>query len=283
VRIVLFIQLEEQQYSNIVSLFDYTGYECVFAFAVIEKNIPGRIYVDDVVEPTVALLCSACGKYLVIGDETNAEFNKAVSDFLREKSNHIKFFDLYASSQEWIEVLSRALNGEAAVLRFCVYYYDNNKELLPTTASEILAEGFEIKQVDDVLFEKIAAEFSPSFKNHFGSTQKFCSDNFGFCITKEDEVVSVAISTYTGNGYAEIDIETRRDFYRNGLAFELCRYFIEYCQQNALVALWVCDAGNNASKQLANKLGFTKAIDIEMLWWHENKGTMAKYLNNFGY
>lgn len=278
----MFKKLEENQYSKIIELFDYASYESVFAYGVVEKNIPGRIYVDDAENPQSALICSNCGKYLVIGDETNNIFNNAVVEFLMDKSNHIIFYDLYVSSEEWIEVLSRLLNGQAVVLRFCVYYYEN-KNITGTIDNIPLADGFDLKQIGENLFEQIANEFNPPYRKHFGSTETFCSKNFGFCITKKDEVVCVGASTYTGNGYAEIDIETRGDFYRQGLAFTVCKEFIKYCSENNLKAMWICNNGNKPSIQLADKLGFTKSKEIEMLWWHENKGVMASYLNKFSY
>jgi GNAT superfamily N-acetyltransferase len=277
----MFIKLQEDQFSLVEELVYYGGYESVFAFAVIEKNIPGSIYVDDVIEPKAALICSNHGKYLVTGDETNNDFNSAVAEFLLDQSNHIQFYDLYASSEEWINILSNSLNGQPVILKFDVYYYNSSKGTLNTGDDILLEDGLELKAIDEALFENIAKGCDPSYQYHWTNAQEFCSKSFGFCIVKGDEVVSVASSTYSGNGYAEIDIQTRQDFYRKGLAHKLCREFIEYCTKNNLVMLWVCNSKNKASKELVEKLGLTKSKEVEMLWWHENKGVMNGYLNKF--
>jgi GNAT superfamily N-acetyltransferase len=277
----MFIKLEENQYSIVEELIYFAGYESVFAFALTEKNIPGQIYVDDVIEPKSALICSKHGKYLVVGDETNQEFNSVVREFLLDKKNHIQFYDLYASSEEWIEVLSSSLNGQAAILRFTVYYHNNTKELLKDVNYRPLEEGLELRQIDEVLFEKIANEFDHSYKHHWTNAQEFCLKSFGYCIVKGEEILSVASATYNGNGYAEIDIQTRDDYQRKGLAYNLSNKFIEHCVENELTILWICNSGNNASKELVNRLGLIKSKEVEMLWWHENKGVMNGYLNKY--
>lgn len=279
----MFIKLEEKQYSNVAELLDYVSYDCVFAFAVIEKSLPGQVYVDDVTAPKSALICSIHGKYLVLGDETNIDFNKALFQFLKDKTNHVKYYDLYTSSDEWLEILGKALNGQAVFLKHSVYHYDNSKNILTDTNSIQLSEELVLKPIDEILFQKIADEFNSSFKYHWNSPHGFYSSSFGYCITKENEIVAEVDSCYTGNGFAEINILTRDNFRRQGLAFNLCKKFIAHCKENNLKALWVCDYGNKPSNELAKKLGFTKAKDIEILWWHENPGIMAGYLNKFNY
>ncbi|MDP4089460.1 MAG: GNAT family N-acetyltransferase [Bacillota bacterium] len=279
----MFLKLDESQYSMAEDLFYYGGLESVFAFAVTEKKIPGRIFVDDTEEPKSALICSFQGKYLVTGDESNSAFNSSVAEFLLNPDNHIEFYDLYASSEEWIEVLSGFLNGQAVILRFTVYH-SNNIQNLPAAESSLPAEDdLELKQIDEALFNQIVNEFYPSYKNLWADAGSFCSNSFGFCIVKGSELLSVAASRYTGGGYAEIDIETSPYYYRKGFAFNLGRQFIEYCRNSGLTALWICDSKNKASHALAQKLGFTKSKEVEMLWWHQSRGAMNGYLNKFGY
>jgi RimJ/RimL family protein N-acetyltransferase len=277
----MFIKLDENQYSVVEELIYFAGYESVFAFAVTEKNIPGQIYVDDVTEPKSALICSHHGKYLVIGDETNCDFNSAVTQFLLEKNNHIQFYDLYASSEEWIDVLSSSLNGQPAILRFSVYYHNNAKALLNVEDNRPLENGLELKQIDEVLFEKIANEFDHSYRYHWTSALEFCAKSFGYCIIKDEEIISVASATYNGNGYAEIDIQTRDDYQRNGLAYKLCSKFIEYCAEKDYIILWICNSFNKPSNELVKKLGLIKSKEVEMLWWHQSKGVMNSYLNKY--
>lgn len=279
----MFTKLEKDQYSIVKKLVDSAGYESVFAYSVIENNLPGQIHVDDIIDPKSALICSDHGKYLIAGDETNPNFNSSLNKFLSDKNNHIKFYDLYASSEKWIKVLSSSLNGQVVPLTFHIYYHDKNNKELNIENNISLEHGLEVKQIDETIFEKIANEFDHSYKYHWTSSHEFCLKSFGFCVMKGDEVLSVAASTYTGNGYAEIDIQTRNDYYRKGLAYKLCSKFIEYCEKNKLTTLWVCDSGNEPSKSLVKKLGFKKSKDVDMLWWHENQEIIASYLSKYNY
>lgn len=140
-----------------------------------------------------------------------------------------------------------------------------------------------LEKIDEAWFERIANKFDDNYKHHWTNAQEFCEKSFGFCMIHDNEIVGLAGATYTGNGYAEIDIRTRNDHYRKGIAYSLSNAFLEYCASNGLTALWICDSGNKPSKDLANKLGLLRSKEVEMLWWHENKGVMNSYLSQYHY
>ncbi|WP_449602322.1 GNAT family N-acetyltransferase [Paenibacillus sp. Marseille-Q9583] len=69
-----------------------------------------------------------------------------------------------------------------------------------------------------------------------------------------------------GGGYIEPDIITLSDYRKQGLALTLCQEFIKQSRQRKLIPYWDCDSGNNASNQLASKLGFNKVGEVPILW-----------------
>lgn len=274
--------IKTNQYEKVIELMEHTGEECLFAYAILENNIPGTVYVDDIANPRASLICSASGKYLIVGNEQNHTFNMNVAEFLKENTNHNGYYDLYLSSNKWIEILSQMLEGHVVKLKHSIYSYNIN-ENLSNVCDKTLLEGFELKRIDEELFEKASKVFSLTSKDHFGSAKEFNLKNFGFCITDGDRIASIVASCYKGNGYAEIDIYTRPEFQRKGLAIAICSEFIKHCKMNNLTALWICDYGNQNSNNLAAKLGFKKIKDFEMFWWHSNKEFIAKYLEDFKY
>jgi RimJ/RimL family protein N-acetyltransferase len=278
----MFCKLESNQYRKINEIINNSGEECLFAYAILENNIPGSVYVDDLANPRTSLICSSSGKYLIAGDDQNDEFNKEISEFLKENTNHNGYYDLYASSNKWIEILSEMLKGHVVRLKHSIYSHDISKNF-SNVCDKPLIEGFELKQIDEEIFEKASKLFTLTSKDHFGSAKEFNSKNFGYCITDDNQIASIVASCYKGNGYAEIDIYTRPEFQRKVLAFAICSEFLKHCKTNNLTALWICDYGNENSNNLAAKLGFEKVKDIEIFWWHSNKEFIAKYLEDFKY
>jgi len=65
-------ELKECQYKLVLKLISML--DVPFAYAVIEKNQGGHVYVDNNVRPNCCLVVNNGGKYLVCGDEENIEF-----------------------------------------------------------------------------------------------------------------------------------------------------------------------------------------------------------------
>ncbi|MEM7034844.1 MAG: hypothetical protein AAF629_35210, partial [Chloroflexota bacterium] len=75
-------KLEPSAYASVQNLFQPWDYH-VGPEAVISGNSPGEIYVDDVKHPTVALLATI-EHYFLAGRDDQAQFNKALKQFLVE-------------------------------------------------------------------------------------------------------------------------------------------------------------------------------------------------------
>lgn len=76
-------ELDKSKYEKVRPLFNQLDYNLIIS-AVIERTSPGRIYVDDVVTPETAFLCSVEGYYLA-GHVDNDSFNKALNRLILEK------------------------------------------------------------------------------------------------------------------------------------------------------------------------------------------------------
>jgi len=271
-------KLEKNQYYKVTELLNSSGEECKFALSVIDNNIPGEVYVNCIDNPESCLIASISGKYLVLGKETNEAFNKDIINFLKKAENHHIFYDLYASSNKWIDILEEMLRGSVVRLKRSIYIYKGEN------IDDIgLSSDYEMKKMDEVLFYKYADEMDSTFKVHWGTPSNFSSNGIGYCIMKDKEIVSVCTTFYIGGGYSEISIDTIEKFRKKGFATKACQMFINTSLNKKLIPLWDADYGNGPSNQLAAKLGFTKIKDCEILWWHENQKAVAKYLKKYNY
>ena len=73
-------------------------------------------------------------------------------------------------------------------------------------------------------------------------------------ILHQGRFVSGASSAAVGGGKFEIEIQTRREFCRRGLARAVAAALILYCLEHGIEACW--DAANEPSATLARQLGF---------------------------
>ncbi|CAG7644942.1 GNAT family N-acetyltransferase [Paenibacillus allorhizosphaerae] len=83
----------------------------VFVYSVIDHHQPGEIYVNCSSKPTSGLVVHRGGSYYVFGDPSDVSFHSALIAFLKNRSNHGNYFDLYVSSMDWIRLLEQALKG----------------------------------------------------------------------------------------------------------------------------------------------------------------------------
>lgn len=128
-----------------------------------------------------------------------------------------------------------------------------NKQSLEKILSTLPNE-YSIKQIDQSLYEKIyAEEWSRDFVSNF-SPESFALLGLGFIILKDKQIVAGA-SSYTrySNGI-EIEIATREDQRRKGLASVCGAALILACMKQQLYPSW--DAANQISLHLAQKLGY---------------------------
>jgi RimJ/RimL family protein N-acetyltransferase len=276
-------ELKNSEFSSIIQLLNQEKVHCTFAYAVAEGKQPGRIYVDNHTEPKSCLVTCTSGKYLVAGETNNNSFNEFISSFLYNKENHSSYFDIYSSSHDWIIKLDEILGDSAAKLSRQLFEYDYSNLSSLLVSSEMLPEGFELKEMDAALFEKYAREMDPSYNDLWENPNNFASNGFGFCVLKDNEFVSVCNTYYVRQGFAEIDVVTKDKFRGQGFALAACSKFIKYCVENSIKPLWDCDDGNEGSKKLADKLGFKSVETYQMHWWHENKTFVENYLKKFKY
>jgi RimJ/RimL family protein N-acetyltransferase len=255
----------------------------VLVYSVLENKQSGRVFVDNKTTPNVSLIASKGGNYFLIGAESNQDFNKFLSEFLLNSQNHTNFYDLYTSSQTWIQKLEALLAGHIVKLSRTPFIFNQSRFSFFSAWRNRIPDGFVLKRIDEALFEKYRVEVDPSYGYLWDSPNNFVSNGFGFCLLHENEFASVCNSGCVGGGYAEIDIKTFEPFKRQGFATITCSAFIEHCLNNNLKPDWHCDSGNLPSIELASKLGFERQENFNILWWHENKNVIASYLKKYNY
>jgi len=131
--------------------------------------------------------------------------------------------------------------------------------------TEKLPKEYEMRLIDQSLFEICRdTQWSKDLTANYESYSQYKEYGLGVCILTGGEVVA-GISSYSGygrrsdenlgcHGGIEIEVVTREDYRRKGLAYiGAARLFLE-CDKRGLYPNW--DAANKMSVGLAEKLGY---------------------------
>ena len=245
------IKLEKKDYSLVSPLFNNVTNSRPLIFSVIDGNMNGQIYADNGTNPKTALVILE--DMFFISGEKNTLFCEEIYELMTSSifpSAREKYFDLYCMTDELqIEIeklFAKKITGKP--IRKTFEYSDevfknriNWKDMLP--------EGFCMEIIDEPFIAKYnydKAFWHPSTKR------------FGMALTKSSEVVCECIACFVGGSQAEVSVDTKEAFHKQGFAELTCTAFVEHCCSLGYTPNWGCWDFREGSIALAKKLGFVE-------------------------
>lgn len=227
--------------------------EEVTLFAAVEGKM-GRLWVGQGERPDCSLVivgdfCYLIGNY---HEEAGTEVICIISELSRGKIIHmeeqwepvlIKLEKLFPDS---FRSFSRyALEGKAD-------WFDRGKLRRFT---EDLIQDYKLVRADEGLCHLTTKQvWTQDFCNNFSSIKEFMEHGIGYAVLKEGEIIAYASSYTYCEGKIEINIETKEEYRRQGLAKACASGLILECLERKIYPRW--DAANIASVALAEKLGY---------------------------
>ncbi len=226
------------------------------------QGVMGKIYANDLHQPTAAMA--------VIGDFTffAGKPDPALAAYKPAwcKQNYMI---LVPQNERWQETILQVYGDRAKL----VSRYATKKEpgifdlqkLKQTVAS--LPEGYSLCPIDERLYHLCKAEgWSADLVSLFPDAESYRRLGIGVVICHHGQLVAGASSYSRYRDGIEIEIDTKREYRRQGLAYICGAKLILDCLAQGLYPSW--DAHNPASIALAQKLGYHyshtyTAIEIE--------------------
>ena len=260
-------ELEALEFAQALPAFQSMRH-CVPLFAVLERNSPGRVFVDDAHAPAVVFIWSRWGYLYLAGIAHNDEFNRSLHETLARElipqsvALGERWPVLYPSSAAWSDKMGLLL-GDKALRRL----YRRGYTLNPSSFArhhnwrERVPPAFRMARVDAELIANAGEEIAGSIKGTWNSVGDFLSKGLGYCLLHEGRVVSLCLACFAGLGRLEISISTAEGYRRQGLATLTASAFIEACLERGLQPNWECWWTNGPSTALAERLGFEQGID----------------------
>jgi len=262
-------ELNKDQFTLVLPLMDEIRNKSVYSLSVIEQIQKGRIFVNNLCNPTTFFLTSSGGFYCLAGKENDVQFNKSIVRFMNDQKNHNGFFALGIFTDEWdIELNKYTINNSKKIQRS---YYRFNQEKFIDTYKDVSMKihvGYEYITLNEKISDDYRKRFYPYYKLVWDSNRHLCDFGVGHFLTCKNDLISVCTSPYIGGNFAEIDIITIESYKRKGLATFLGIEFIKECLNKQLTPNWCCHSDNIESNNLANKLCFEKIDERPMYWYH---------------
>ncbi len=240
----------------------------VLPHAIAQGCSPGRIFVDTVETPRLALAWSAVGYYLLAGDPAVGHDFTEASRVLTEifvpasQAGGENGFILVPSHEGWKEHLPHLLPGREVIEIYRrPFHFDAAQFALLGDWRERIPAGFHLQVMDAALAEKLGT------LSTWSSLSAFLENGLGVVLLEGDQIASTCTSVFASRDLMEIDMHTQEPYRRRGLAVLTASAFIEECLRRGRQPNWECFWDNEPSTALALKLGFTAEPDYPVYYW----------------
>ncbi len=167
------------------------------------------------------------------------------------------FIIMTAFSEEWFAFIEAVYGKKAKkVSRFAMKKEQDVFDRVKLSAfAEALKEEFTLCMIDEKLFDYCRKQdFSRDFVSLYADYDEYRRIGLGVVALKDGVPVSGASSYSSYRGGIEIEIDTRREYRRKGLATACGARLILECLDRGIYPSW--DAQNRFSVALAEKLGY---------------------------
>ena len=216
------------------------------------QGIMGDIYAEDTKKPDAAMVI--LGDFCFLAGTPSAEL--VAYKPATYKKNYII---MVPENDAWATLIEQNYKeGAEKNSRFAIHKNKGNfnKEKLEQAVAD-LPEGLELKMIDEALYNACLSEYwSEDFVSNYKDYTMFKQLGLGVLMVKKDtgEIVAGASSYSSYKDGIEIEIVTREDYRKQGLAYRCASKLILECLKRGLYPSW--DARTKISVALAEKLGY---------------------------
>lgn len=249
----MLIQLPEEKKESIFTLFKNPQPDISALWCYFEGKKPGITYVDNIEAPTKAI-CRLDMSWTFISD--NADF-KWIEETLQE-----------IIKQNWIQVIWVSSRRPDYPLKNAGKIIPR-LEFIERKPGIIQPKNVQIKPFSTELFDKLENGYKNWHIQNYGSKEEYLKNAFGFYAIENGEICCECESVFTVKGFTEIGVYTFEKYRRQGYAFAACFHILKELDQKRLKVIWSCDAENEESTNLAEKLGFINPIEYDFIYFHQ--------------
>lgn len=259
-------KLDTNDHEKIKPLLKYEQQNDLTINAMINGTNRGTVYVDHLEHPRTAMIDVTGTISMFIGDHANEDFLRPLPDFIDNqlKINTLEacggtYFLAVVSDEAWEQAIEKAISHRDYETDFEWYHtFHTDRFHALKSGFKPLPAGYTIQRIDQATIENDEEEILSKVLNEFWyTTGDFLKMGLGYCVMKDNRVISACLSCCVNGRDHEISVETYHDEDMNkGFATLACAAYLEHCLVNNINPHWSALETNKESLRLAEKLGF---------------------------
>jgi len=241
------------------ALFDPGQPVALRCFAVLDGSIAGQIWTDDADRPTWGAVQEAAFGTMFLGGRPEASVVHRLVKELRQTQDIA--FGLWPD-HEYNRLLPPEPDFDSRDLDFTDRPV--GKGLGPYLH---VPDGCQLREIDETWLQR--CRYRDYYTAYYsGSVEKTLEKGFGFCLVKDQELLSEAFAADAALGMIEIGTITGELYRRRGYAAVTCAHLIRECEARGYRTYWNCSKDNLASAALARKLGYQTEKEFRLVGWY---------------
>lgn len=256
------LKLEKKDYAKVNDLFKELNYNVVIN-SIIKGNAQGEIYVDNIKAPKVAIVWNNVGDVLIGGDSSDEVANRSIDDLIKNVfipqviKLGIEVSRIEISYTENFEGKLKTLKDKASKDVVRNVYKFNKLKVNPLS---VIPRKFELVEIHENVLRNNKLEHLEKLKGwintFWNSEEEFLKSGIGYCLVKDNVIVSFCISAYTYDDKVEFVLKTSEIFRGRGFGKSVASACVEKAVKSGKQVEWQCDNDNVPATRLADSLGF---------------------------
>lgn len=239
--------LKKDEMDKIAPIFN--GWKDTLIWSCLQGYM-GEAWTDAIDNPKSAKIIS--GDFCFLSGIPNKDLVKNIPEYYSSQDILI-----VPQSKEWENLIEKEYNGRFE--RFKRYSIKKEKDVFDIAKLrsniEKLSSEYMIRKIDEELYNRILEQWwLKDLCSQFLTYNDYKKYGIGYVILHNNEIVSGASSYTVYDKGIEIEIDTKKEYRRKGLAYICASKLILECLDRGLYPSW--DAANKASVALAEKLGY---------------------------
>lgn len=261
-------KLPENRYNKVKNIFKKLSFNLAVR-SIIDKNTRGQIYVDKTDEPETALIWNEMTELFVSG-KISDEVIKKITNLINQKIIHeaneryIPGFNIYYPSIEWKNKLDNIFIKNK-VRKIKREYYEFNNEIYDWEKRK--DDNLDLREINCDLLNsnyKNIEKLNGWVKSFWINGKAFEEKGTGYCLLKNDQIVSWCFSVYVKDKDYELAVATVKENQKKGYAKLVAARTVSRCIEENLNPQWHCNSQNTPSKKIAKDIGFKNIRDYEI-------------------
>lgn len=244
-------------YQDFIAVADAHNCGKVYPLSIAEGIQEGDIFANSIKRYDSVLLWAYCG-FAYLAGKADVCFLEDIYELMLDKTKLDSRRFLLMTKDEPIQEYFKTKQDVIVEKRYLFKYFQNEEIVEP-----ILPVGYELKEIDHHLLEKITGRITPAL--FWKRENDFLEKGKGYCITCDSDIASWAFSAAISSKEIDIGIETRPQYKQQGLGRIVAQKMIQYSIGQGKEPVWACHYKNAASEKMAEKLGFVKVSECSII------------------